>query len=114
MGIGCVYIGNTGKRIYKKEIMKNKALIYILLGYGALYLIAAKRKPKGRVIVPEPETITREQFERKTFVQKAIPVVKKVAEAVKKKKADQTKQKAVKAFLQKFGQKKIGEFPDIY
>ena len=114
MGVGYIYIGNTGKGIYKKEIMKNKTLVYLLLGAGALYLIAAKRKPKGRVIVPEPEKITKEQFERKTFVQKAIPVVKKVSEAVKKKKADQTKQKAVKAFLQKFGQKKIGEFPDIY
>ena len=94
--------------------MKNKALIYILLGAGALYLIAAKKKPKGRVIVPEPEKITKEQFEKPSLIQKAAPIVKKVTEALKKKKAEQTKQKAVKAFLQKFGQKKIGQFPNTF
>jgi len=114
MGAGCIHIGYTGKGIYKKEIMKNKTLVYLLLGAGALYLIAAKRKPKGRVIVPEPEKITEEQFRKPSLIQKAAPIVKKLAEAVKKKKADQTKQKAVKAFLQKFGQKKVGQFPDIY
>lgn len=94
--------------------MKNKTLIYVLLGAGALYLIAAKRKPKGRVIVPEPEKITEEQFRKPSLIQKAAPVVKKITEALKKKKADQQKQKAVKAFLQKFGQKKVGQFPDLY
>ena len=94
--------------------MKNKTLIYVLLGAGALYLIAAKRKPKGRVIVPEPEKITAEQFRKPSLIQKAAPVVKKITEALKKKKADQQKQKAVKAFLQKFGQKKVGQFPDLY
>ena len=94
--------------------MKNKTLIYVLLGAGALYLIAAKRKPKGRVIVPEPEKITEEQFRKPSLIQKAAPVVKKITEALKKKKADQQKQKAVKAFLQKFGKKKVGQFPDLY
>jgi len=95
--------------------MKNKTLVYLLLGAGALYLIAAKKKPKGyKIIVPEPEKITAEQFRKPSLIQKAAPIVKKLAEAVKKKKADQTKQKAVKAFLQKFGQKKVGQFPDIY
>jgi len=115
MGAGCFYSCNTGKGIYKKEIMKNKTLVYLLLGAGALYLIAAKKKPKGyKIIVPEPEKITAEQFRKPSLIQKAAPIVKKLAEAVKKKKADQTKQKAVKAFLQKFGQKKVGQFPDIY
>lgn len=94
--------------------MKNKTLIYVLLGAGALYLIAAKKKPKGKVIVPEPEKITEEQFRKPSLIQKAAPVVKKLAEALKKKKADQQKQKAVKAFLQKFGKKKVGQFPDLY
>ena len=112
MGAGCIYIGYTGKGIHKKEIMKNKTLLYLLLGYGAFYLLAAKRKPKGRVIVPEPEKITEEQFRKPSLITKAAPVVKKIAEAIKK--ADQNKQKAVEAFLKKFGQKKIGQFPDIY
>ena len=115
MGFGCIYIGNTGKRIHKKEIMKNKTLIYLLLGAGALYLIAAKKKPKGRVIVPEPEKITREQFERKTFVQKAIPVVKKIAEAVKKKKMTAKQKQAIQTLSsgrKLFGS--VGQFPDIY
>ena len=94
--------------------MKNKTLIYLLLGAGALFLIAAKKKPQGRVIVPEPEKITAEEFEKPSLIQKAAPIVKKVAQAIKKKKEDQTKQKAVKAFLQKFGKKNIGQFPDIY
>ena len=94
--------------------MKNKTLVYLLLGAGALYLIAAKRKPKGRVIVPEPEKNTEEQFRKPSLITKAAPIVKKLAEAVRKKKADQNKQKAVKAFLQKFGQKRVGQFPDIY
>ena len=115
MGFGCVYIGNTGKGIYKKEIMKNKTLVYLLLGAGALYLIAAKRKPKGRVIVPEPEKITREQFERKTFVQNAVPVVKKIAEAVKKKKMTAKQKQAIQTLSsgrKLFGG--VGQFPDIY
>ena len=87
--------------------MKNKTLIYVLLGAGALYLIAAKRKPKGRVIVPEPEKITAEQFRKPSLITKAAPVVKKLAEELKKK-------KAVEAFLKKFGKKKVGNFPDIY
>ena len=95
--------------------MKNKTLIYLLLGAGALYLIAAKKKPKGyKIIVPEPEKITKEQFEKPSLIQKAAPVIKKLATAIKKKKADQTKQKAVKAFLQKFAPKQVGNFPDIY
>ena len=115
MGAGCIYIGNTGKRIYKKEIMKNKTLLYLLLGYGAFYLLAAKKKPKGRVIVPEPEKITREQFEKKTFVQKAIPVVKKIAEAVKKKKMTAKQKQAIQTLSS--GRKifgGVGQFPDIY
>ena len=95
--------------------MKNKTLIYLILGAGALYLIAAKRKPKGRVIVPEPETITKEQFERPSFVQKAVPVVKKIVQAVKKKKMTAKQQQTIKTLAtgrKIFGG--VGQFPDIY
>lgn len=95
--------------------MKNKTLVYLLLGAGALYLISAKRKPKGRVIVPEPETITREQFERPSLIQKALPVVKKIVQASKKKKLTAKQQQAIKTLSsgrRLFGQ--VGKFPDLY
>lgn len=95
--------------------MKNKTLIYLLLGAGALYLIAAKRKPKGRVIVPEPETITREQFEKPSIIKRAVPVVKKIVQAVKKKKMTAKQQQAIKTLAtgrRIFGE--VGQFPDLY
>lgn len=95
--------------------MKNKGLIWLLLGAGALFLIAAKKKPKGRVIVSEPEKITREQFEKPSLIQKAAPIVKKITQVVKKRKGDRTKQKAIEAFVKKFGKRsQVGNFPDIY
>ena len=116
MGAGCIYCSYTGKRIYKKEIMKNKTLIYLLLGAGALYLIAAKKKPKGyQIIVPEPEKISKEQFEKSSFDQKAIPVVKKIVQAAKQKKLTAKQQQAIKTLSsgrRLFGQ--VGEFPDLY
>ena len=35
--------------------MKNKALIYLLLAGGAIFLLSMKKKPKGySIMVPEP------------------------------------------------------------
>lgn len=82
--------------------MKNKTLIYLLLGAGALFLISAKAKKKSyRIEVPEPEKITKEQFERPSLIQKAIPVVKKAIQTIKKK-----RQAKVSAFVG-------GNFPDV-
>ena len=50
--------------------MKNKGLIYILLAGGAILLLSMRKKSGGRVIVPEPEKITAEQFERPSLIQK--------------------------------------------
>lgn len=95
--------------------MKNNTLIYLLLGAGALYLIAAKRKPRGRVIVPEPERITREQFERPSFVQKAVPVVRKIVESARRRKLTARQQQAIQTLSRGrrlFGE--FGQFPDLY
>lgn len=85
--------------------MKNKALLYLILAGGAIYLLSAKKKAKGYTItVPEPEKITQAEYEQKTkgLAQKILPAVKKIVSTIKAKKA------AKKAA------KKVGEFPDLY
>lgn len=85
--------------------MKNKALIYLLLGGGIYLLLSAKKKSKGYTItVSEPEKITQAEYEQKTktLAQKILPTVKKVVSTIKAKKA--AKKTA----------KKVGEFPVIF
>lgn len=83
--------------------MKNKALLYILLAGGIVLLISAKKKPKGQVIVPEPEKITEDQFynpkPEKTLLQKIAPVAKKIVSKIKEKRQ---------------AKKKVGYFPDTF
>ena len=85
--------------------MKNKALLYLILAGGAIYLLSAKKKAKGYTItVPEPEKITQAEYEQKTkgLVQKIAPTVKKIVTAIKAKKAS------------KKAAKKVGELPVIF
>ena len=83
--------------------MKNKALLYLLLAGGVIFLLSAKKKPKGKVIVEPLEKITEDQFynpaPEKTFLQKAVPVAKNIIKKIKEK---------------KLTKKKVGYFPDIY
>ena len=84
--------------------MKNKALIYLLLAGGAIFLLSMKKKPKGyKIMVPEPDKITAQQFTQPSLLQKVTKAVQKVAPVVKK---------AVKAAKQKRSMK-IGQFPDM-
>jgi hypothetical protein len=77
--------------------MKNKALIYLLLAGGAIFLLSMKKKPKGySIMVPEPKKITAEQFAQPSLLQKVSKVVKKVAAKAKQKRS-----------------MKIGQFPDM-
>lgn len=94
--------------------MKNSTIVFLLLGAGAIYLISRKKKPKGKVIVPDYQKITAEQFEKPSLIQKAAPVLKNLAKSLKKKKDNSYKKKAAAAFFQKFGQKQVGNFPDMY
>lgn len=63
---------------------KNKNLIYLLLLAGAaVAFMAFKKKPKlkGKVIVPDLETITKEQFETETQPDILIREVKEAVES---------------------------------
>lgn len=63
---------------------KNKNLIYLLLLAGAaVAFIAFKKKPKlkGKVIVPDLETITKEQFETETQPEILIREIKEAVES---------------------------------
>lgn len=65
---------------------KNKNLIYLLLLAGAaVAFIAFKKKPKtklrGKVLVPDLETITKEQFETETQPDILIREVKEAVES---------------------------------
>ena len=62
-------------------------------------------KKKG--LVPAPEKITAEQFERPSLLQKVSKAVKKVAPVVKKAVATAKQKKATKRSM------KIGQFPDM-
>lgn len=84
--------------------MKNKGLIYILLAGGAILLLSMKKKAKGySIMVPEPQKITAEQFQKPSLLQKVSKAVKKVAPVVKK---------AVTAAKNKRSNK-VGQFPDM-
>lgn len=84
--------------------MKNKGLIYILLAGGAILLLSMKKKAKGySIMVPEPQKITAEQFNKPSLLQKVSKAVKKVAPVVKK---------AVTAAKSKRSMK-VGQFPDM-
>jgi hypothetical protein len=93
--------------------MKNKTLLYILIGAGAYYLYAAKKKkPSYKIIVPEPEKITAQQFAKPSIIQKALPVAKKVFSLFKKKPTPQ--QQATAAALSKGSiLRGVGQFPDM-
>lgn len=95
--------------------MKNKGLILALLGAGAIFLLAAKKKPKRayKIEVPPPTKITEQEF-RTGIVQKAVPVVKKVLQIFKKKpKLTAQQQQVVKTLST--GRRLFGnpEFPDF-
>lgn len=95
--------------------MKNKGLVLVLLGAGALLLLSAKAKPKRKpykIIVPPPEKITEEQFRTgaKGIVQKAVPKLLQLFKPKPKLTAQQ--QAAVKTLATRriFGQQ---DFPDF-
>lgn len=84
--------------------MKNKGLIYILLAGGAILLLSMKKKAKGySIMVPEPQKITAEQFQKPSLLQKVSKAVKKVSPVVKK---------AITAAKSKRSMK-VGQFPDM-
>lgn len=88
--------------------MKNKALIYLLLAGGAIFLLSMKKKPKGySIMVPEPEKITAQQFAQPSLLEKVSKAVKKVAPVVKKAVATAKQKKATKRSM------KVGQFPDM-
>lgn len=88
--------------------MKNKGLIYILLAGGAILLLSMKKKAKGySIMVPEPEKITAEQFNKPSLLQKVSKAVKKVAPVVKKAVTAAKQKKAIKR------SNKVGQFPDM-
>ena len=97
--------------------MKNKGLIYILLAGGAILLLSMRKKSGSRVIVPEPEKITAEQFERPSLLQKVSKAVKKVAPVVKKAAATAKQRKAAKKVAEALSKRSIlrgvGQFPDM-
>ena len=97
--------------------MKNKGLIYILLAGGAILLLSMRKKSGGRVIVPEPEIITAEQFAKPSLLQKVSKAVKKVAPVVKKAAATAKQRKAAKQVAQALSKRSIlrgvGQFPDM-
>jgi hypothetical protein len=97
--------------------MKNQGLILLLLGAGAFFLISAKRKPAGRVFVPEPETITEQQFKKPSLLQKVSKVVQKVAPVVKEVRLTAKQKKAAKKTAAALSKRSIlrgvGQFPDV-
>ena len=82
--------------------MKNKALIYLLLAGGAIFLLSMKKKPKGYSIMV-PEKITAQQFAQPSLLEKVRKAVKKVAPVVKKAVAKAKQKRSMK----------IGQFPDM-
>ena len=97
--------------------MKNKGLIYILLAGGAILLLSMRKKSGGRVIVPEPEIITAEQFAKPSLLQKVSKAVKKVAPVVKKAVLTAKQKKAAKqtaaALSKRSVLRGVGQFPDM-
>ena len=97
--------------------MKNKGLIYILLAGGAILLLSMRKNGGSRVIVPAPEKITAEQFERPSLLQKVTKAVKKVAPVVKKAAATAKQRKAAKKVAEALSKRSIlrgvGQFPDM-
>jgi hypothetical protein len=95
--------------------MKNKALIYVLLAGGAIALLSMKKKSKGyKIIVPEPQKITAEQFAKPSLIQKALPVAKGILSLFKKKPTLTAQQKAAAAALSKGSfLRGVGQFPDM-
>ena len=84
--------------------MKNKALIYLLLAGGAIFLLSMKKKAKGySIMVPETEKITAQQFAQPSLLEKVSKAVKKVAPVVKKAVAKAKQKRSMK----------IGQFPDM-
>jgi len=95
--------------------MKNRDLLLIGLGVGAVVLLMRQRKPKRAytIEVPPPQKITETEF-RTGILQKAAPVVKKALSIFKKKpKLTAQQQQAAKALTS--GRKIFGatEFPDF-
>lgn len=90
--------------------MKNKTLIYLLLVGGAVLFIAAKKKPRYSIEVPDPDKITEDQFNnpsgKKSIIDKLKPIAKKLAPAAKKLVQKIKDKKAAK--------KKVGYFPDVF
>ena len=87
--------------------MKNKGLVYLLLAGGVILLLSMKKGKGYKIFVPEPEKITKEQFEQPSLIQKISKVVKKVGPVVKKAVATAKQKKATKRSI------KIGQFPDM-
>lgn len=90
-----------------------KNTTYILLGLavlgGAWYFMKSRQK-KGTVIVPEPESITQEQFEQTeqpSPLKALVDVVKKVAKPNPAKKLQRQEARAAKKETRKA--KRLGE-----
>jgi hypothetical protein len=86
--------------------MKNKGLVLVLLAGGLILFMSMKKKSKGyKIIVPEPDKLTEEQFNKPSLFQRVskivAPVVKK-AVAKSKEKRLARKSASVK-----------GTFPDL-
>ena len=89
--------------------MKNKGLMYLLLA-GGVFLLLSMKKTKGyKIEVPEPQKITKEEFEKPSLFQKVSKVVKKAAPVVKKYVATAKQKKTSK----RSSIKGIGQFPDM-
>jgi hypothetical protein len=95
--------------------MKNKALIYVLLAGGAIVLLSMKKKKPGyKIIVPEPEKITAQQFAKPSLIQKAAPVAKTIFSLFKRKPKLTAQQQATAAALSKGSiLRGVGQFPDM-
>lgn len=93
--------------------MKNNTLVYILIGAGAYYLIASKKKkPAYKITVPPPEKITAEQFAKPSLIKRTAPVAKTIFSLFKKKPTSQ--QQATAAALSKGSiLQGVGQFPDM-
>lgn len=89
--------------------MKNKGLILVLLAGGLVLFMSMKKKSKGyKIVVPEPDKLTEEQFNKPSLFQRVSkvvsPVVKKAISKSREKRLAR-KSATVKSIY--------GTFPDL-
>lgn len=97
--------------------MKNQGLVYLLLAGGVILFLSMRKKPTGRVFVPEPESITADQFKKPSLLQRVSKVVREVAPELKQAASKAKLKKAIsrsrKANEKAFGIRGIGQFPNV-